>query len=144
MVQFMEKDNPNLKHPYAWYKYGEFRPYSWRGVVLGEPIRGRFSDKNVTLIGEVRDQEEWEKIEPFEMSQDFGQRLESMDKNCWIRVWRVSNLPWEQWTLVSEVVVEAAKKRLDKAAGDGWQPGRGCQKIGRQVVVGSRRGAAGR
>ncbi|KAF5814765.1 hypothetical protein HanRHA438_Chr03g0126741 [Helianthus annuus] len=123
MVQFMEKDDPNLKHPYDWYKYGEFGPYSWRGVVLGEPIRGRFSDENVTLIGEVRDQEEWEKIEQFEMSQDFGQRLESMDKSVgfryfWVFVrhpkWRVSDLPWEQWTLVSEVVVEAGKQRLDK------------------------------
>ncbi|KAJ0801586.1 hypothetical protein HanPI659440_Chr03g0118911 [Helianthus annuus] len=123
MVQFMEKDDPNLKHPYDWYKYGEFGPYSWRGVVLGEPIRGRFSDENVTLIGEVRDQEEWEKIEQFEMSQDFGQRLESMDKSVgfryfWLFVrhpkWRVSDLPWEQWTLVSELVVEAGKQRLDK------------------------------
>ncbi|KAM0029136.1 hypothetical protein Hdeb2414_s0018g00522271 [Helianthus debilis subsp. tardiflorus] len=123
MVQFMEKDDPNLKHPYDWYKYGEFGPYSWRGVVLGEPIRGRFSDENVTLIGEVRDQEEWEKIEQFEMSQDFGQRLESMDKSVgfryfWVFVrhpkWRVSDPPWEQWTLVSEVVVEAGKQRLDK------------------------------
>ncbi|KAL7585586.1 hypothetical protein Lser_V15G45427 [Lactuca serriola] len=123
MVQFMEKDDPNLKHPYDWYKYGEFGPYSWRGVVLGEPIRGRFSDENVTLIGEVRDQEEWEKIEQFEMSQDFGQRLESLDKTVgfryfWVFVrhpkWRVSELPWEQWTLVSEVVVEAGKQRLDK------------------------------
>ncbi|KAI3702781.1 hypothetical protein L6452_28533 [Arctium lappa] len=123
MVQFMEKDDPNLKHPYDWYKYGEFGPYSWRGVVLGEPIRGRFSDENVTLIGEVRDQEEWEKIEEFEMSQDFGQRLESMDRNAgfryfWVFVrhpkWRVSELPWEQWTLVSEVVVEGGKQRLDK------------------------------
>ncbi|XP_071736682.1 uncharacterized protein [Rutidosis leptorrhynchoides] len=124
MVQFMEKDDPNLKHPYDWYKYGEFGPYSWRGVVLGEPIRGRFSDENVTLIGEVRDQEEWEKIEQFEMSQDFGQRLQSLDKNVgfryfWVFVrhpkWRVSELPWEQWTLVSEVVVESDKKqRLDK------------------------------
>ncbi|KAI3497168.1 hypothetical protein L1887_39580 [Cichorium endivia] len=123
MVQFMEKDDPNLKHPYDWYKYGEFGPYSWRGVVLGEPIRGRFSDENVTLIGEVRDQEEWEKIEQFEMSQDFGQRLDSLDKTVgfryfWVFVrhpkWRVSELPWEQWTLVSEVVVEAGKQRLDK------------------------------
>ncbi|PWA93289.1 hypothetical protein CTI12_AA067210 [Artemisia annua] len=123
MVQFMEKDDPNLKHPYDWYKYGEFGPYSWRGVVLGEPIRGRFSDENVTLIGEVRDQEEWEKIEQFEMSQDFNERLASLDKSVgfryfWVFVrhpkWRVSELPWEQWTLVSEVVVESGKQRLDK------------------------------
>nr|XP_043627566.1 uncharacterized protein LOC122599173 [Erigeron canadensis] len=124
MVRFMEKDDPNLKHPYDWYKYGEFGPYSWRGVVLGEPIRGRFSDENVSLIGEVRDQEEWEKIEQFEMSQDFGERLGQLDKNVglryfWVFVrhpkWRVSELPWEQWTLVSEVVVEARKdERLDK------------------------------
>ncbi|KAG8386417.1 hypothetical protein BUALT_Bualt03G0146600 [Buddleja alternifolia] len=58
MVRFIDKDDPNLKHPYDWYKYGEFGPYSWRGVVLGDPIRGRFSDECVTMIGEVRDQEE--------------------------------------------------------------------------------------
>ncbi|KAM2359151.1 hypothetical protein TB2_007669 [Malus domestica] len=23
MVRFMEKDNPNLRHPHDWYKYGE-------------------------------------------------------------------------------------------------------------------------
>ncbi|KAI3802962.1 hypothetical protein L1987_31109 [Smallanthus sonchifolius] len=45
MLQFMEKDDPNLKHPYDWYKYGEFGTYSWRRVVLGEPIRGRFQTK---------------------------------------------------------------------------------------------------
>jgi hypothetical protein len=31
MVCFMEKDDPNLRHPFDWYKYNEFRPYSWRG-----------------------------------------------------------------------------------------------------------------
>jgi hypothetical protein len=59
MLRFMERDNPNLRHPYDWYKYGEFGPYSWCGVVIGDPI----SDERVTLISEVRDQEEWEKIE---------------------------------------------------------------------------------
>ncbi|GKV02105.1 hypothetical protein SLEP1_g14579 [Rubroshorea leprosula] len=124
MVRFMEKDDPNLRHPYDWYKYGEFGPYSWRGVVVGDPVRGRFSDDRVTLIEEVKSHEEWEKIEQFEMASDFGKRLETMDKNVgfryfWVFVrhpkWRLSELPWEQWTLVSEVVVEAAKKeRLDK------------------------------
>ncbi|XP_059662725.1 uncharacterized protein LOC132308616 [Cornus florida] len=123
MVQFMEKDDPNLRHPYDWYKYGEFGPYSWRGVVLGEPIRGRFSDECVSMIGEVRDQEEWDKIEQFEMAQDFGNRLSSMDRSTgfryyWVFVrhprWRVTELPWEQWTLVCEVVVEVGKQRLDK------------------------------
>ncbi|XP_057461689.1 uncharacterized protein LOC130751944 [Actinidia eriantha] len=123
MVQFMERDDPNLKHPHDWYKYGEFGPYSWRGVVLGEPIRGRFSDECVSMIGEVRDHEEWDRIEQFEMAQDFGNRLKLMDKNLgfrhfWVFVrhpkWRVSDLPWEQWTLVCEVVLEAGKQRLDK------------------------------
>ncbi|KAK8579284.1 hypothetical protein V6N13_142496 [Hibiscus sabdariffa] len=124
MVRFMEKDDPNLKHPFDWYKYGEFGPYSWRGVVVGEPIRGRFSDERVTMIGEVKNHEEWEKIEQFEMASDFGKRLETMDKSIgfrhfWVFVrhpkWRLNELPWEQWTLVSEVVVEAKKtERLDK------------------------------
>lgn len=123
MVRFMEKDDPNLRHPYDWYKYGEFGPYSWRGVVLGDPIRGRLSDECVTLIGEVRDHEEWEKIEQFEMAQDFGNRLQVLDKSLgfryfWVFVrhpkWRISELPWQQWTLVCEVVLEAGNQRLDK------------------------------
>ncbi|KAJ8532318.1 hypothetical protein K7X08_012241 [Anisodus acutangulus] len=123
MVRFMEKDDPNLKHPYDWYKYGQFGPYSWRGVVLGEPIRGRFSDECVSMIGEVKDQEEWEKIEQHEMAQEFQNRLDAMDKNVgfryfWVFVrhpkWRISEFPWQQWTLVSEVVVEAGNQRLDK------------------------------
>ncbi|KAK9937846.1 hypothetical protein M0R45_014613 [Rubus argutus] len=124
MVRFMEKDDPNLRHPDDWYKYGEFGPYSWKGVVVGDPVRGRFTDERVTIIGEVRDEEEWEKIEQFEMGQDFGKRLTQLDKKIghryfWVFVrhpkWRLSDLPWEQWTLVSELVVEAEKKkRLDK------------------------------
>ncbi|KAL2929092.1 2-isopropylmalate synthase [Bienertia sinuspersici] len=77
MVRFMSKDDPNLKHPYDWYKYGEFGPYSWRGIVVGDPIRGRMSDECATIIGEVRDHEEWEKIEQHEMAVDFGNRLRS-------------------------------------------------------------------
>ncbi|KAK1389251.1 hypothetical protein POM88_017429 [Heracleum sosnowskyi] len=123
LVRFMDKDDPNLKHPYDWYKYGEFGPYSWRGVVLGDPIRGGMSDECVTLIGEVRDHEEWEKIEQHDMAVDFGKRLSDMDKSAgfryfWVFVrhpkWRVNELPWQQWTLVCEVVVEAGKQRLDK------------------------------
>ncbi|KAB1216482.1 hypothetical protein CJ030_MR4G018577 [Morella rubra] len=123
MVRFMEKDDPRLRHPYDWYKYGEFGPYSWRGVVVGDPIRGRFSDERVTLISEVRDQEEWEKIEQFEMASDYGKRLSEVDKGegfkqFWVFVrhprWRLNELPWQQWTLVCEVVVEGGKGRLDK------------------------------
>lgn len=123
LVRFMEKDDPNLKHPYDWYKYGEFGPYSWRGVVLGDPIRGDFSDERVSMIGEVRDQEEWEKIEQHDMAREFQTRLDAMDKSkkkrfFWVFVrhpkWRVSDLPWQQWTLVCEVAVEAGDQRLDK------------------------------
>lgn len=123
MVRFMDKDDPNLKHPYDWYKYGDFGPYSWRGVVLGDPIRGRFSDECVTLMGEVRNVEEWEKIEQFEMAREFQRRLDAMNQNVkfryfWVFVrhprWRISDLPWQQWTLVSEVVLEAGEQRLDK------------------------------
>ncbi|EEF37843.1 conserved hypothetical protein [Ricinus communis] len=124
MVRFMEKDDPNIKHPYDWYKYGEFGPYSWRGVVIGDPVVGRFTDDRVTLYSEVKDQEEWEKIEQYEMEVDFGERLKVMDKSVgfrhyWVFVrhpkWRLSEKSWEQWTLVSEIVVEAGKQqRLDK------------------------------
>ncbi|KZV42138.1 hypothetical protein F511_29817 [Dorcoceras hygrometricum] len=123
MVRFMDKDDPNLKHPYDWYKYGQFGPYSWRGVVLGDPIRGMFSDERVSMIGEVRDLEEWEKIERYDMAVDFQKSLDAMDKNkrfgyYWVFVrhpkWRISDLPWQQWTLVCEVVLEAGDQRLDK------------------------------
>lgn len=123
MVRFMKKDDPNLRHPYDWYKYGEFGPYSWRGVVLGEPVRGRLSDECVSMMGEVRDHEEWEEIEQFEMAQDYGNRLNSLDRELglqyfWVFVrhpkWRVTDKPWEQWTLVCEVAIEAGKQRLDK------------------------------
>ncbi|OVA02991.1 hypothetical protein BVC80_8925g18 [Macleaya cordata] len=123
MVRFMEKDDPNLRHPYDWYKYGEYGPYSWRGIVVGDPIRGRFSDECVTMIGEVKSHEEWEEIEKFDMATDFSVRLNSLDKKIgfkhfWVFVrhpkWKVTELPWQQWTLVSEVVVESGEKRLDK------------------------------
>ncbi|KAA0066766.1 uncharacterized protein E5676_scaffold384G00980 [Cucumis melo var. makuwa] len=123
MVRFIEKDDPNLRHPYDWYKYGEFGPYSWRGVVVGEPIRGRFTDERVTIISEVKDHEEWEKIEQSEMAADFSTGLQRMDKSkgfryFWVFVrhprWRISELPWQQWTLIAEVVLEAGKERLDK------------------------------
>ncbi|KAG6385583.1 hypothetical protein SASPL_154419 [Salvia splendens] len=123
LVRFMDKDDPNLKHPYDWYKYGEFGPYSWRGIVLGDPIRGHFSDERVTMIGEVRDQEEWEKIEQHDMTREFQRRLDAMDKGWkkryfWVFVrhpkWRVSDLPWHQWTLVCEVALEVGDQRLDK------------------------------
>lgn len=57
------------------------------------------------------------------MSSEFSERLESMDKNVgfryfWVFVrhpkWNSSELPWQQWTLVAEVVLEAGKERLDK------------------------------
>ncbi|XP_077235388.1 uncharacterized protein LOC143877287 [Tasmannia lanceolata] len=123
MVRFMEKDDPNLRHPNDWYKYGQYGPYSWRGIVVGDPIRGRFSDERVSMISPVKDHEEWEEIERFEMASDFSRRVSSLDKNIgfkyfWIFVrhpkWRISDLPWEQWTLVCEVVLECGEKRLDK------------------------------
>ncbi|KAH1093360.1 hypothetical protein GYH30_039219 [Glycine max] len=122
MVRFMEKDDPNLRHPYDWYKYGQYGPYSWRGVVVGEPVRGRFSDECVTIISEVKDHEEWEQIEQGEMAEEYGEKLKQLDqsklKYFWVFVrhprWRISELPWQQWTLVSEVVLEAGKQRLDK------------------------------
>ncbi|CAN8259335.1 unnamed protein product [Cochlearia groenlandica] len=124
MVRFMDKDDPRLRHPYDWFKYGEFGPYSWRGVVVGDPVRGTISDECVTMIGEVGNHEEFEKIEQHEMNLAFQKRVKDLDSNVglkyfWVFVrhpkWRLSELPWEQWTLVSEVVVEAEKKqRLDK------------------------------
>ncbi|MQL92470.1 hypothetical protein Taro_025093 [Colocasia esculenta] len=123
MVRFMEKDDPRLRHPHDWYKYGHYGPYSWRGIVVGNPIRGRFTDERVSIIGEVRDHEEWEKIERFEMAADFTRRVKSLDRGVgfrhfWVFVrhpkWKAAELPWQQWTLVAEVVLEAGKQRLDK------------------------------
>ncbi|CAN6886691.1 unnamed protein product [Brassica oleracea] len=124
MVRFMDKDDPRLRHPHDWFKYGEFGPYSWRGVVVGDPVRGTISDECVTMYGEVANHEEFEKIEQHEMNLAFQKRVKELDSGVglryfWVFVrhpkWRLSELPWEQWTLVSEVVVEAdKKKRLDK------------------------------
>ncbi|KAK1303316.1 hypothetical protein QJS10_CPB11g00486 [Acorus calamus] len=122
-VRFMEKDDPRLRHPHDWYKYGQYGPYSWRGLVVGPPIRGRFSDERVALYGEVRDHEEWEEIERFEMGSDYSERLESLDRDrlrhYWVFVrhpnWRPSERAWQQWTLASEVAVEATEgERIDK------------------------------
>ncbi|XP_058748138.1 uncharacterized protein LOC131620954 [Vicia villosa] len=122
LVRFMEKDDPNLRHPNDWYKYGEYGPFSWRGVVVGEPVSGGITDECVSIISEVKDHEEWEEIEKHEMAADFGEKVKLLDQTklryFWVFVrhpkWRVSELPWQQWTLVSEVVVEAGKQRLDK------------------------------
>ncbi|RWW64271.1 hypothetical protein BHE74_00028505 [Ensete ventricosum] len=119
-VRFMSKDDPNLRHPYDWYKYGDYGPYSWRGIVVGPPIRGRFSDDRVTLINEVRDQEEWEEIEQFDMSSEYCRRLDPAAglRYYWVFVrhpkWRPTELPWQQWTLAAEVALEAGTQRLDK------------------------------
>ncbi|XP_072959183.1 uncharacterized protein [Typha angustifolia] len=124
-IRFMSgPDDPNLRHPFDWYKYGKYGPYSWRGIVVGPPIRGRFSDDRVSLIGEVGHPDEWDEIEQFEMANQFSQRLAQLDATIGLRYywvfarhpkWRASELPWQQWTLVAEVVVEARKQeRIDK------------------------------
>lgn len=124
VVRFMDKDDPNLRHPHDWYKYGRYGPYSWRGIVVGPPIRGRFSDERVTLISQVRDHEEWEEIDKYDMAADFSPRLGALNRSIgfrhyWVFVrhprWRPTELPWQQWTLAAEVVLEAGKdQRLDK------------------------------
>ncbi|KAG8386418.1 hypothetical protein BUALT_Bualt03G0146700 [Buddleja alternifolia] len=56
------------------------------------------------------------------MAVDYQKRLDAMDKKgfryFWVFVrhpkWRVSDLPWQQWTLVCEVALEAGDQRLDK------------------------------
>ncbi|RXH84009.1 hypothetical protein DVH24_026908 [Malus domestica] len=73
------------------------------------------------MIREVKDQYEWEKIERFEMSQDFGKRSEQLDRSkgrkyFWVFVrhprWRFSDFPRQQWTLVCKV--RAAKEELSE------------------------------
>ncbi|KAG0475639.1 hypothetical protein HPP92_015325 [Vanilla planifolia] len=123
-VRFMSQDHPKLRHPFDWYKYGKYGPYSWRGIVVGPPIRGRFTDERVTLMGEVHNHEEFEEIEQFEMANAFSRRLKDLDdsvglRHYWVFVrhprWRATELPWQQWTLVSEVVFEANRKeKIDK------------------------------
>ncbi|GAB2217890.1 hypothetical protein Droror1_Dr00001104 [Drosera rotundifolia] len=104
LVRSMEKDDERLKHPWDLYKYGEFGPYSWRGIVVGEPVRGMMSDECVTMFGEVKDHEEWEKIEQHEMAVEYGKRKKMLDKKLglryfWVFVrhskWRVNESPWE-------------------------------------------------
>lgn len=124
-VRFMDgPDDPRLRHPHDWYRFGRYGPYSWRGIVVGPPIRGRFSDDRVSLMAEVADHDEWDRIEQFDMSNQFSNRLNELDdavgfRYYWVFVrhpkWRPDELPWEQWTLSAEVAVQASKEqRLDK------------------------------
>ncbi|KAJ1271730.1 hypothetical protein BS78_06G148600 [Paspalum vaginatum] len=124
-VRFMDgPDDPRLRHPHDWYKYGSYGPYHWRGIVVGPPIRGRFSDDRVSLMEEVHDHEEWDRIEQFDMSNQFSHRLNELGDEVgfryyWVFVrhprWRPDEKPWEQWTLSAEVAVQASKdERLDK------------------------------
>lgn len=110
---FYRLKNPNRNHP------DNFTKDELQEIGLGYD---RFFNEQVSMISEVRDAEEWERIEQFEMGQKFGKRLEQMDwkKFKYFRVfvrnprWRLSELPWQQWTLVCEVVVEVGEQRLDK------------------------------
>ncbi|WVZ86262.1 hypothetical protein U9M48_033073 [Paspalum notatum var. saurae] len=124
-VRFMDgPDDPRLRHPHDWYKYGRYGPYHWRGIVVGPPIRGRFSDDRVSLMEEVHDHEEWDRIEQFDMANQFSHRLNELGDEVgfryyWVFVrhprWRPDEKPWEQWTLSAEVAVQATKdERLDK------------------------------
>ncbi|KAG8065174.1 hypothetical protein GUJ93_ZPchr0004g39551 [Zizania palustris] len=124
-VRFMDgHDDPRLRHPHDWYRFGRYGPYSWRGIVVGPPIRGRFSDDRVSLMSEVSDHDEWDRIEQFDLSNQFSNRLNELDatvgfKYYWVFVrhprWRPDEHPWEQWTLSAEVAVQASKEqRLDK------------------------------
>ncbi|XP_062226069.1 uncharacterized protein LOC133924508 [Phragmites australis] len=124
-VRFMDgPDDPRLRHRHDWYKYGRYGPYHWRGIVVGPPIRGRFSDDRVSLMSEVHDHEEWDRIEQFDMSNQFSHRLNELGDDVgfryyWVFVrhpsWRPDEKPWEQWTLSAEVAVQASKDQwLDK------------------------------
>jgi hypothetical protein len=124
-VRFMDgPDDPRLRHPHDWYKYGRYGPYHWRGIVVGPPIRGRFSDDRVSLMSEVDDHEEWDRIEQFEMSNQFSNRINEIGnaigfRYYWVFVrhpkWRPDEKPWQQWTLSAEVAIEARKDQwLDK------------------------------
>ncbi|KQJ83377.1 uncharacterized protein LOC100827347 [Brachypodium distachyon] len=124
-VRFMDgPDDPRLRHPHDWYRFGQYGPYSWRGIVVGPPIRGRFSDDRVSLMSEVVDHDDWDRHHQFEMSNQFSNRLNELDATVgfryfWVFVrhpsWRPNELPWQQWTLSAEVAVQASKdERLDK------------------------------
>ncbi|XP_050368797.1 uncharacterized protein LOC126786876 [Argentina anserina] len=115
MVRFMEKDDPNLLRPDDWYKYGEFGPYSWKGVVVGDPVRGRFTDVRVTIMSGVRDEEEWERIdsiEKFEMGQDFGKRLGQLDRKVGFRYYWVF-VRHPKWRAYVDDVVKGYEKLSD-------------------------------
>ncbi|KAL6650971.1 hypothetical protein ACP70R_009896 [Stipagrostis hirtigluma subsp. patula] len=124
-VRFMDgPDDPRLRHRHDWYKYGRYGPYHWRGIVVGPPIRGRFSDDRVSIMSSVDDHEEWDRIEQFDMSNQFSHRLNELGdavgfRYYWVFVrhprWRPDEKPWEQWTLSAEVAVQAGKHEwLDK------------------------------
>eukprot|EP01018_Ginkgo_biloba_P011663 Gb_35628 [translate_table: standard] len=121
-VRFKDKDDPTLRHPHDWYKYGPNGPHAWKGIVVGKPVRGRMSDMRVTMFSTVRDEEEQERIDQNDVCVHYDRRIQSFDENIGIKYFWVfvrqtqrvkPELPWNEWTLVCQIAIESGEK-LDK------------------------------
>lgn len=121
-VRFKEPDDPTLKHPLDWYKYGPYSPHARKGIVVGKPVRGRMSDMRVTMFSTVKDAEEQERIDQHDAMVDYENNLRGFDESIGVKHFWVfarapykpkPRVPWDEWTLVSQVAVES-REDLDK------------------------------
>lgn len=121
-VRFKEPDDPTLRHPLDWYKYGPYSPHARKGIVVGKPVRGRMSDMRVTMFSNVKDAEEQERIDQHDAMVDYDNNLRGFDESIGVKHFWVfarapykpkTRVPWDEWTLVSQVAVESGED-LDK------------------------------
>lgn len=121
-VRFKEPDDPSLRHPLDWYKYGPYSPHARKGVVVGKPVRGTMSDMRVTMFSTVKDAEEQERIDQHDAVVDYENKIKVFDESIGVKYfWVFARAPhrvkpqvlWDEWTLVSQIAVESGED-LDK------------------------------
>lgn len=121
-VRFKEPNDPSLRHPLDWYKYGPYSPHARKGVVVGKPVRGTMSDMRVTMFSTVKDAEEQERIDQHDAMVDYENNIRAFDESVGVKYFWVfarapyrvkPQVPWDEWTLVSQVAVQSGED-LDK------------------------------
>ncbi|GLJ55657.1 hypothetical protein SUGI_1195340 [Cryptomeria japonica] len=121
-VRFKDQNDPYIRNPLDWFKYGPYSPQASKGVVVGKPIRGRFYDNRVTMFTTVKDAEEQERIDQHDAVVDYDRKIESFDESVGVKYfWAFVRktfrdeplMPWNEWTLVAQIAVER-RPDLDK------------------------------
>ncbi|KAJ7521169.1 hypothetical protein O6H91_19G041000 [Diphasiastrum complanatum] len=130
--------NPRIRHPDEYYKYGPFGPHAWKGVVVGKHLKGNMTDKVVTMYSTVKDEDEHEEMDRYNACVDYDTKVRKFDKTVGIKYyyvfvrqsWRIGlQVPWREWTLVSQVAVEYGGE-LDK-----WRLGFRLDKPCRDAIT---------